>query len=278
MAMRQMTIWGEDAHVGPVDPRQARPRGKRRQGGGKHARAQLTLPAVAAPVATRTWESWEDEVLRAKWGQGRGPSVAEELGRTYYSCLQRARRIGVSDKRPRVAEWLQDEDGLIREHYGAMALPALRRRVNKHGNKRTEAQIRARARQLGVAHRKRPWMPADDRDLLELLGRMTAQRAARKLGRRVEDVRIRVRQLTGEGCRAQSECLTASNLAKLLGVASATAQRWCQAGLLPARKDGGHWWIDKKAARDFVRAYPGEVKIRQSEQPMDLTLFLLGVW
>ena len=94
----------------------------------------------------RCWTSSEIEYLKDNWHKKKTQEIAEELGRTYYSIYNKARKLGLGSNRAHHHRpWTEEEEEFLAENWGMFSMEHIAKKLN-----RTPHAIQIRAVKLGL--------------------------------------------------------------------------------------------------------------------------------
>ena len=94
----------------------------------------------------RGWTSSEIEYLKDNWHKKKTQEIAEELGRTYYSIYNKARKLGLGSNRAHHHRpWTEEEEEFLAENWGMFSMEHIAKKLN-----RTPHAIQIRAVKLGL--------------------------------------------------------------------------------------------------------------------------------
>ena len=92
------------------------------------------------------WTYKEVEYLKENWGKKKTQEIAEELGRTYYSIYNKARKLGLGSNRAHHHRpWTEEEEEFLAENWGMFSMEHIAKKLN-----RTPHAIQIRAVKLGL--------------------------------------------------------------------------------------------------------------------------------
>jgi len=92
------------------------------------------------------WTYKEEEYLIQNWGKKKTQEIAEDLGRTYQSIYNRARKLGLgTNKAHKNRPWTKEEEEFLSEYWGLYSMEHIANTLN-----RTATAIQVRAVRLGL--------------------------------------------------------------------------------------------------------------------------------
>lgn len=94
----------------------------------------------------RCWTSSEIEYLKDNWHKKKTQEIAEDLGRTYQSIYNKARKLGLGSNRAHHHRpWTEEEEEFLAENWGMFSMEHIAKKLN-----RTPHAIQIRAVKLGL--------------------------------------------------------------------------------------------------------------------------------
>ncbi len=92
------------------------------------------------------WTYKEEEYLIQNWGKKKTQEIAEDLGRTYQSIYNKARKLGLgTNKAHKNRPWTKEEEEFLSEYWGLYSMEHIANILN-----RTATAIQVRAARLGL--------------------------------------------------------------------------------------------------------------------------------
>ena len=92
------------------------------------------------------WKEREIEYLKENWGKKKTQEIAEDLGRTYQSIYNKARKLGLGSNRAHHHRpWTEEEEEFLAENWGMFSMEHIAKKLN-----RTPHAIQIRAVKLGL--------------------------------------------------------------------------------------------------------------------------------
>jgi hypothetical protein len=171
--------------------------------------------------------------------------------------------------------WRPDEDALLKRRYERGDL--LKAIAAEFGVSWAAVQQRVhvliRRGQIDISRRaKRPWTEADEQELRGLVGWHAEDVIARKMGRSVNAIHVRINRL---GLSRQFKgAYTAREVGRIFQVDAKTVSHiWIRHGWLQGKRStikcGGRrkWWIEHEAIEAFMRAHPHQYERRRIIEP-----------
>lgn len=141
----------------------------------------------------RRWTTAEDEFLSANYKKVPLDEIATTLSRTRSALYQRVMKELTPERvrRPAGARWTGAEDEQLRKCYGTVSNWDLARAMG-----RTLSSLHGRAHSLELTKQtirrpSRPWLPDDERYVLENYGRVPVESIAKQLNRSRASIRQR---------------------------------------------------------------------------------------
>jgi hypothetical protein len=157
----------------------------------RERRRQLSLPAFQ-PTGRRPWTRAEEELL----GTLPDKQLARRFKRTLESVRTRRASKGIPVCDPKKHRWTADDDKLLGLRPDAQV--ALLLRITKEAVKHRRHQLRiSLPGQERIIPASKPWLPEDD----ALLGTISDQEVARRLGRSATSVKARRARQGIASCR-----------------------------------------------------------------------------
>ena len=165
--------------------------------------------------------------------------------------------------------WTEEERDIVRREYRQTKRSRWELAV-KLGV--TEYAVAGQIASMGLAKRtdRRPWTPAEDEQLRELIPRKSVRQIAKILQRSVNAVTVRAKRLQAS-LRVRDGWYTQREVCEILGVDHRWVQRRIESrrlkatwhhGHRPPRDCGGYWHIEVKDLKRFIRRYSHELNGR----------------
>ncbi len=247
-------------------------------------------PRKPKKLADTTWKPWgdaEDQVVRDHYPQGGKAACLPLLpGRSPLAISNRAGILAVKyvgsspNGRPRVQAPANIDD-ILREEWsrmsgkkrGEISALAMRLNVPRHW-------LSAQARRLGLAmpHKKEPRWTAPETELLKRVPLHDVDKCSRifrEHGFARSPMSIRVRAQRLQLSRRYNETLSATRIAKILGVDGKTVTREILQGNLTATKrqterlaqqGGDPWSVERADLRRYILDQLGHIDLRKVEK------------
>jgi hypothetical protein len=180
--------------------------------------------------------------------------------------------------RNRKYRWTAERDALLRERYDSRVRGRAAEIAADFGW--PAWRLKHRAQELGIARVKEPrWTAEQDAFLLEHAGVRTPKWIAKRLGRTLTAVVVRLKRL--HISRRVRDGLTCRDVALCFGIDSHAVAHWIEQGKLPARRRGTDrendpYVIQPQAIRQFVRRYPSGFRLDKVDQLWFMDLVFNG--
>ena len=174
--------------------------------------------------------------------------------------------------------WMAERDELLRERYDSRVPGRAAEIAADFGWPKWV--VTWRAQKLAIAHTKEPrWTAEQDAFLLEHAGLRTPLWIAKRVGRTLTAVVVRLKRL--HISRRVREGLTARDVALCFGIDVHGVTRWIDQGKLAAKRRGTDrendpYVISPQAIRQFVRCYPMLFRLDKVDQLWFMDLVFSG--
>jgi len=174
--------------------------------------------------------------------------------------------------------WMAERDELLRERYDSRVPGRAAEIAADFGW--PAWRIKHRAQELGIARVKEPrWTAEQDSFLLENAGVRTPKWIAKRVGRTLTAVVVRLTRL--HISRRVREGLTARDVALCFGIDVHAVTRWIDQGKLAAKRRGTDrardpYVVSLQAIRQFVRCYPMLFRLDKVDQLWFMDLVFSG--
>ena len=159
-------------------------------------------------------------------------------------------------------QWTQEEVDLIRRRYQhtKSSLLELTQALDA-----TEGQVTYQLNKMGMRKptNRRAWTDAEDEVLRSLITKKTVSRIAKTMNRSMNSVALRAGRL-GINRGDRDGWYTLNETCEILGKDAAWIIKRIENGALKATRRNlnprtGHWHIERKDLRDFIRKYPEDL-------------------
>jgi hypothetical protein len=186
--------------------------------------------------------------------------------------------VDVRRAREKKYRWTPERDALLRERYASRVKGRALEIATAFGWPKWV--ITRRAGELALARPKEArWTAEQDAFLLEHAGTRTANWMAKRLGRTLTAVVVRLKRL--HISRRVQDGLTARDVAACFGIDGHEVARWIEQGKLVAKRRGtaranDPHVIQPQAIRQFVRRYPTAFRLDKVDQLWFMDLVFNG--
>jgi hypothetical protein len=130
------------------------------------------------------WTAQEDQLLRKYYNKKPLEDLGQMLGRSSYSMIERAGKLGVRKKKP---WWSSGEILFLKQHYPTKGAPYVADALQ-----RSWASVHGKAKGLGLSVRGRiRWIPEADAYVKKWYGKKDTSEIAKKLGTSTQGIVVR---------------------------------------------------------------------------------------
>lgn len=204
------------------------------------------------------WEEWQVEYLKEHYYDGNIDQMAEYIGTTPNALKNKAYKLHLKTNRYLTKE----EDAIIRQYYGKIPTCELAEKVG-----RSKQQIKNYVTKHKIPSGRR-WTPEKEAWLEEKYGVFTAQGCAKHLKVSVNAVRSKAQYIGIGQFKENSDLLTCTDVAEMLGVSRSTVIRWAQKGWISSTKKNRYVMINEKDLIKFMKENPDRWKALKCDKYM----------